>query len=140
MRSYSKKCERKGLPAKLAKGRRILTVRPRPGVATQALMNVGCGVVFACALGRGGISAMKREGDGATPLAAMQLLSGYVRDRSFSRRSQLPLVRIAADLGWCEVPEDRNYNRPVRIPYRASHETMLRGNGLYDACIVLDWN
>jgi L,D-peptidoglycan transpeptidase YkuD (ErfK/YbiS/YcfS/YnhG family) len=140
MRSYSKKRERKRLPAKLAKGRHILAVRPRPGVATQGLMNIGSGVVFPCALGRGGISAVKREGDGATPLAAMRLLSGYVRDRSFYRRSRLPLARIGADLGWCEVPEDRNYNRPVRIPYGASHETMLRGDGLYDACIVLDWN
>src|SRR5262245_25555354 len=140
MRSYSKKRERKGLPAKLAKGRRLLIVRPRPGVATQGLMNIGNGIVFACALGRGGISAMKREGDGATPLAAMRLLSGYVRDRSFVRGSRLPLDRITADLGWCEVPQDRNYNRPVRIPYGAGHETMLREDGLYDACIVLDWN
>ena len=140
MRSYSKKRERKGLPAKLAKGRRVLTVRPRPGVATQGLMNVGRGVVFACALGRGGISAMKREGDGATPLASMRLLSGYVRERRFLRRSRLRLDRIRPDLGWCEVPEDRNYNRPVRLPYRASHETMLRADGLYDACLVLDWN
>ena len=118
----------------------MLTVRPRPGVATQGLMNVGDGVVFACALGRGGISALKREGDGATPLAAMRLLYGYVRDRRFERRSGLPLERITADLGWCEVPEDRNYNRPVRLPYGASHETMLRQDELYDACVVLDWN
>jgi L,D-peptidoglycan transpeptidase YkuD (ErfK/YbiS/YcfS/YnhG family) len=140
MRSYSKKRERKRIQGKLAKGRRILTVRPRPGVATQGLISVGSGVVFPCALGRGGISAMKREGDGATPLAAMRILSGYVRERSFARRSRLPLERISADLGWCEVPQDRNYNRPVRIPYGASHETMLREDGLYDACIVLDWN
>jgi L,D-peptidoglycan transpeptidase YkuD (ErfK/YbiS/YcfS/YnhG family) len=140
MRSYSKKRERKGLPAKLAKGRRLLTVRPRPGVATQGLLNIGDGVVLACALGSGGISALKREGDGATPLAGMRLLYGYVRDRGFGRRSLLRLDRIRADLGWCEVPEDRNYNRPVRIPYGASHETMLRHDELYDACIVLDWN
>ena len=47
---------------------------------------------------------------------------------------------IAGNLGWCEVPADRNYNRPVRIPYRASHETMRRGDRLYDYCLVLDWN
>jgi L,D-peptidoglycan transpeptidase YkuD (ErfK/YbiS/YcfS/YnhG family) len=140
MRSYSKKRDRNRLPAKLAKGRRVLTVRARPGVPTQGLLNSGDGLVFRCALGRGGISAMKREGDGATPLAAMRLLSGYLRERRFGRRSALPLLPITADLGWCEVPEDRNYNRPVRIPYGASHETMLRPDGLYDACVVLDWN
>jgi L,D-peptidoglycan transpeptidase YkuD (ErfK/YbiS/YcfS/YnhG family) len=124
------------MPAGLA----VLVVRPRPGVPTQGLISAGAGSVLPCALGRGGISSMKREGDGATPLAAMRLLSGYVRGRAFGRRSALPLKPITPDLGWCEVPEDRNYNRPVRIPYAASHETMLRADGLYDACIVLDWN
>jgi L,D-peptidoglycan transpeptidase YkuD (ErfK/YbiS/YcfS/YnhG family) len=140
MRSYSKKGDCNPLQAKLRKGLRVLTVRARPGMPSQGLINAGAGVVFACALGRGGITAMKREGDGATPLAAMRLLSGYVRERSFARRSPLALGQIGANLGWCEVPDDRNYNRPVRLPYRASHETMLRHDGLYDACIVLDWN
>lgn len=140
MRSYSKKRDRKRLPAKFRRGMRVLAVRARPGVPTQGLMNVGDGVVIPCALGRGGISAAKREGDGATPLAAMRLLSGYVRGRAFGHRSSLPLAPITATLGWCEVPGDRNYNRPVPIPYGVSHETMLRADGLYDACIVLDWN
>lgn len=98
------------------------------------------GTVFPCALGRGGITANKREGDGGTPLGPMRLLSGYLRDRRFITRSRLPLAPIMADLGWCEVPDDRNYNRPVRIPYGASHERMRRDDTLYDACIVLDWN
>src|SRR5262245_46243582 len=140
MRSYSKKRDRKQLPAKFGNSLRTVSVRARPGVPTQGLMNIGSGVVFPCALGRGGISAGKREGDGATPLAAMRLLSGYVRGRRFGRRSPLPLAPITPDLGWCEVPDDRNYNRPVKIPYDASHETMLRPDGLYDAVIVLDWN
>ena len=52
----------------------------------------------------------------------------------------MPLQPITPALGWCEVPDDRNYNRPVTIPYAASHERMLRSDNLYDACIVLDWN
>jgi len=102
-------------------------------------MNVA-GTVFSCALGRGGITAAKREGDGGTPLARMALLGGYLRGRAFARASRLPLAPIGPALGWCEVPGDRNYNRPVRMPYATSHERMLREDGLYDACIVLDWN
>lgn len=102
-------------------------------------MNVD-GRVFACALGRGGITASKREGDGGTPLASMRLLSGYFRRGRFVMRSPLPLQAISPDLGWCEVPDDRNYNRPVAIPYGASHERMKRDDNLYDAVIVLDWN
>jgi L,D-peptidoglycan transpeptidase YkuD (ErfK/YbiS/YcfS/YnhG family) len=118
---------------------RVLTVRQRPGRPSQGLINVG-GTVFFCALGRGGISANKREGDGATPLARMRVLSGYFRRRHFPPVSRLSMLPIAGNLGWCEVPADRNYNRPVAIPYGACHETMLRPDGLYDACLVLDWN
>ena len=117
-----------------------LTVRPRPGNRSQGLLVAG-NAVFPCALGRGGISAGKREGDGATPLAAMRILSGYFRgDHVAARRTRLKMAPISTDLGWCEVPDDRNYNRPVKIPYGASHETMRRADRLYDFCLVLDWN
>lgn len=118
---------------------RTLTVRARPGKPTHGILQVGA-TTYACALGRSGITSNKREGDGATPLARMRLLGGYIRRGRFQARSDLPLALIRADLGWCEVPEDRNYNRPVRMPYAASHETMMRDDNLYDACIVLDWN
>jgi len=117
-----------------------LVVRARPGRPSQGLLQAGhqC---FPCALGRGGISADKREGDGATPLGRMRLISGYFRaDHAKAGASQLPMRPIRADLGWCEVPGDRNYNRPVRMPYPASHETMRRADSLYDFCVVLDWN
>lgn len=117
-----------------------LTVRARPGKPSQGLLVAG-NTVFPCALGKGGISANKREGDGATPLASMRILSGYFRgDHVAARRTKLRMAPISADLGWCEVPEDRNYNRPVKIPYGASHETMRRTDRLYDYCLVLDWN
>jgi L,D-peptidoglycan transpeptidase YkuD (ErfK/YbiS/YcfS/YnhG family) len=141
IRSYSKKRERNGAPAKNRHGLRFLAVRARPGHPSQGLMNV-CGTVFPCALGRGGITAGKREGDGATPLGPMRILSGYFRADHFAdaRRTRLPMAPISPTLGWCEVPDDRNYNRPVRMPYRSSHERMLREDRLYDACLVLDWN
>ncbi|WP_245440992.1 L,D-transpeptidase family protein [Mesorhizobium sanjuanii] len=125
----------------MPKGLRVLTVRARPGNAAQGLLQAG-GLVFPCALGRGGISAGKREGDGATPLGQMRILSGYFRGDHFSgaRKTRLAMAPIGPDLGWCEVPDDRNYNRPVKIPYGASHERMRRADRLYDACLVLDWN
>jgi L,D-peptidoglycan transpeptidase YkuD (ErfK/YbiS/YcfS/YnhG family) len=138
MRSYRKQCEGKRAPDK---GRiRQIVVKSRPGAPNQGLLQVA-GAVFPCALGRGGISANKREGDGATPLGVMRLLAGYFRADHVARRStRLPMTMIRDDFGWCEVPDDRNYNRPVRMPYAASHETMRRQDRLYDVCIVLDWN
>lgn len=119
---------------------RILTVRPRPGKPTEGLLNWN-GVVFPCALGRGGIKAVKREGDGATPLGRMRLLQGYFRaDKPFRRCTRLKLSLIRAKDGWCDAPADRNYNRPVTLPYPASAERMRRTDRLYDCVIVLDYN
>jgi L,D-peptidoglycan transpeptidase YkuD (ErfK/YbiS/YcfS/YnhG family) len=119
----------------------VLSVRARPGSQTQGLLNWG-GLVFPCALGRGGISSAKREGDGATPLGPMRLLHGYYRKGRLlsAHRSRLALTPIAPDDGWCDAPRDRNYNRPVRLPYPASSERMMRDDRLYDCCIVLDYN
>jgi L,D-peptidoglycan transpeptidase YkuD (ErfK/YbiS/YcfS/YnhG family) len=119
---------------------RNINVRSRPGNRAEGLLNVER-VVFRCALGKAGVSAFKREGDGATPLGRLRLLGGYTRnERHPLRRSGLVLIPIRADLGWCDAPADANYNRPVRLPFRASHEKILRGDRLYDVCIVLDWN
>src|SRR5690606_13177918 len=99
------------------------------------------GATFPCALGRGGIAAIKREGDGATPLGRMRLLSGWFRSgRMPAMSSPLPFRRIGPADGWCDAPGDRNYNRRVTLPYPASCETMLRQDRLYDCVIVLDFN
>lgn len=140
MRSYSKKRERNGAGTKIRSGLKVLTVRASPLDRRKGHLAAG-NLVIPCALGRGGISANKREGDGATPLGQMHILSGYFRRGLFSpRHARLSMTPIGPKLGWCEVPDDRNYNRPVRLPYAASHEYMQRDDRLYDACLVLDWN
>jgi L,D-peptidoglycan transpeptidase YkuD (ErfK/YbiS/YcfS/YnhG family) len=140
-RSYKKNRRRNGAGETFRTGLGVLTVRPKPGRRSRGLLRAGS-LVFDCALGRGGISASKREGDGATPLGSMRILSGYFRADQFcgARRTRLRMTPIGPDLGWCEVPDDRNYNRPVKIPYGASHERMKRADRLYDVCLVLDWN
>ena len=84
---------------------------------------------------------MKREGDGASPRGSFAVLIGYYRDDKFSRLpSGVALRRIARYAGWCDAASDRNYNRPVGLPYRASAECMWRDDDLYDAVLVLDYN
>src|SRR3546814_4717158 len=41
---------------------------------------------------------------------------------------------------WCDQPDHASYNRLVRAPFCRSHEEMMRKDGLYDICLVLDWN
>lgn len=119
---------------------KLIDVRPRPGHTSQGQLIAG-NMILRCALGKGGITAFKREGDGGTPLTHMRLLYGFKRpDKKVRNTRALLLEALRRDDGWCEVSDDRNYNRKVRIPYGASHETMWRKDDLYDICIVMDWN
>ncbi len=93
------------------------------------------------AIGRSGRTVVKREGDGATPIAAMRLLHGFRRgERNGHLPTTLSVRRIRPDMLWCDQPTDANYNRLVRAPFKPSHEEMKRNDGLYDICLVLDWN
>jgi L,D-peptidoglycan transpeptidase YkuD (ErfK/YbiS/YcfS/YnhG family) len=42
--------------------------------------------------------------------------------------------------GWCDDPNDRNYNRRVRHPYPASAEHLWRADHLYDLILVIGHN
>ena len=118
----------------------FITVRPAPGNPSRALVNFD-GITMSAAIGRTGRTVRKREGDGATPIAAVRLLSGFVRgERVRALSTPLPMRRIRPDMLWCDQPDNANYNRLVKAPFRPSHEEMARSDGLYDICLVLDWN
>ncbi len=117
-----------------------LRVLSRSASATQGWMVLGDWRVR-CALGRSGQRAIKREGDGATPLGRFRLVRAYYRsDRMARPRLGLPLRALRPDDGWCDATGDRNYNRHVRHPYAGSAERMWRDDGLYDLVVVLDYN
>lgn len=98
-------------------------------------------VTLACALGRTATTHRKREGDRATPVGSMRVLHGYFRAGRLPRPTcQVPLRPTPETLGWCDEPSSPLYNRPVRLPFRASHETMQRTDVLYDVVFVLDYN
>jgi L,D-peptidoglycan transpeptidase YkuD (ErfK/YbiS/YcfS/YnhG family) len=103
---------------------------------------LSCGdAVFRCAIGRAGVTATKREGDGATPTGCYFLRRVLYRpDRLARPQTALPVVPLRPNDGWCDDPGDRNYNRQVRLPYAASHETLWREDGLYDVVVVLGHN
>ena len=94
-----------------------------------------------CALGRSGIRADKREGDGSTPAGRFGLVRVLYRaDRGPAPHTALPVSRIARDDGWCDDPASPDYNRPVRLPHPAGCEKMWRDDGLYDIVVVTDHN
>ncbi|MGE0715330.1 MAG: L,D-transpeptidase [Alphaproteobacteria bacterium] len=94
-----------------------------------------------CAIGRGGIRADKREGDGATPVGEFALRRLLWRpDRGPQPETALPVTEISPDDGWCDDPGHPDYNRPVRLPHAARHERMWRDDDLYDLVVVIGHN
>jgi L,D-peptidoglycan transpeptidase YkuD (ErfK/YbiS/YcfS/YnhG family) len=117
-----------------------ILVFPRPRHHQLGILRVGA-LAIPCALGKSCTGILKRESDGKTPLAAMDVLFGfYRRDRWPMMHRQPWLLPVSEHLGWCDTPGDRNYNRAIKRPYPTSHETLTRDDGLYDCVIVLDWN
>jgi len=93
------------------------------------------------ALGRGGIKANKREGDGATPRGAFRLKRLWWRAGRHPRPSTLlPVERIAPDDGWCEDPSDRHYNQRIKVPPKSKADRLSRQDNLYDYIVELDHN
>lgn len=117
-----------------------ITVRTKPGNRTRALVSFA-GRTEQAAIGRSSTSSRKREGDGATPIAPMRLIGGYIRgDRITRPQTVLPLRSTPKNLLWCDEPRHALYNRPAKAPFKPSHEKMSRDDRLYDICLVMDWN
>jgi L,D-peptidoglycan transpeptidase YkuD (ErfK/YbiS/YcfS/YnhG family) len=94
-----------------------------------------------CALGRGGVRADKREGDGATPLGSFPLRRiMYRADRLAAPKTSLFVNALGPEDGWCDDPKDPAYNRPVKLPYPGRHEALWRQDGLYDVIVELGYN
>ncbi|MRG67896.1 L,D-transpeptidase family protein [Rhizobium pusense] len=115
-------------------------VRPAPLKINRAIVQLGH-LTFPAAIGRNGRTARKREGDGKSPISVTRLLHGFYRgDRMSAITTVLPMQRTRKSMLWCDEPGNPNYNRLVKAPFAPSHEDMMRTDGLYDVCLVLDWN
>ncbi|MCA0423638.1 MAG: L,D-transpeptidase catalytic domain protein [Proteobacteria bacterium] len=115
----------------------VFRLEPR---GPRAVLKAGT-LLMSCRIGRNGGTHDKREGDGASPCAVMAILGGFWRaDRRLPPRTGLRLRPIRGDDGWCDAPGAGAYNRPVRLPFSASHEVMTRQDRQYDVVLDLDWN
>jgi L,D-peptidoglycan transpeptidase YkuD (ErfK/YbiS/YcfS/YnhG family) len=93
------------------------------------------------ALGRGGIKANKREGDGGTPKGTFRPRQLWWRaDRHPRPRTFLPVRAIGPEDAWCEDPTSRHYNRPVRLDRGRGGDRLMRDDHLYDFIVEIDHN
>ena len=117
-----------------------LHVRARPGNRSQGWLEAGP-LAIPVALGRTGIRANKREGDGGTPCGDFRPLRLWYRaDRHPRPHTRLPVRRITADIAWCEDPADRRYNRPFRRAQDEPGDRLRRQDNLYDLMVEIDHN
>ena len=118
----------------------VLRVRAKAGNRSRGWLVAG-NLTLPVALGRGGIKANKREGDGGTPRGTFFLRRLWWRpDRGYPPGCALPVRRINRSDGWCEDPSDRRYNRPVQIPKNSAADRLWRDDRLYDLILELDHN
>lgn len=95
---------------------------------------------FPCAIGRGGVTRDKREGDGATPAGSFALRAVWWRPDRGRPPAFAPLRVAAPGLGWSDDPADPLYNRPAPLGRGFSAERMRRADPLYDLVGDIDWN
>jgi L,D-peptidoglycan transpeptidase YkuD (ErfK/YbiS/YcfS/YnhG family) len=128
------------LRAKCETSLRRLVVRRKPAQPTRGVLLAGT-LALPVALGRAGIKANKREGDGATPRGTFRLKRLWWRaDRQPRPATGLPARRIGPNDGWCEDPSDRCYNRPIKLAPASAADRLARADGLYDFIIEIDHN
>ncbi|MGC9369087.1 MAG: L,D-transpeptidase family protein [Paracoccaceae bacterium] len=92
-----------------------------------------------CSIGRGGITADKREGDGATPVGTHRIVGMLYRPDRMPRPTDWARPIGPRDL-WSDDLNDPAYNHLVRAPHPFGHESLHRADRLYDLVILTDWN
>jgi L,D-peptidoglycan transpeptidase YkuD (ErfK/YbiS/YcfS/YnhG family) len=118
----------------------LIRVRRRPGLPTQGVLVAGP-LYLRVALGRGSIRANKREGDGGTPKGTFYPLQLWWRaDRHTRPQTFLPARPIRPEDAWCEDPNDRHYNQPVRRTRGQAGDRLTRADHLYDFIVEIDHN
>jgi len=118
----------------------FLRVRARPSRRSHGLVLAGR-LAIPVALGRAGILANKREGDGGTPRGRFRLRRLWWRaDRHPRPFTLLPVARIEPHLSWCEDSSSPRYNRPFRRSANKPGDRLWRDDALYDFVIEIDHN
>ena len=112
----------------------------RPGKDGHHVLMIGA-LTMRCAIGRSGVSAAKREGDGATPIGKFPLREVLYRaDRMAKPETALPIRALQPSDSWCEDPADPNYNKLVQRQRAEGYDMLWRDDRLYDVIIVIGYN
>ena len=98
---------------------------------------------FKCCIGKNGLSKKKIEGDKKTPIGRFSIEHLYYRsDRVQKPFSKIKSISIKKDMGWCDDPNSKFYNKLIKIKknLKISHEKLYRKDHKYDFFILIKYN
>ena len=94
-----------------------------------------------CAIGKKGIGSKKKEGDLITPRGKYKVkYILYRKDRIKKIQSEMKIIKIKKNMGWCDDPRSRNYNKLIKLPSIYRHEKLFKKENIYDIILVLNYN
>ena len=94
-----------------------------------------------CAVGKRGISIKKKEGDFITPKGTFKTREIFYRkDRVQNLITRLKKTVIRKNMGWCDDPKSKKYNKLIYFPFKHSAEKLYRRENIYDIILVLNFN
>ena len=94
-----------------------------------------------CCIGKSGIKANKIEGDKSTPSGIFHLGNVYYRsDRVKKPLTKLKCVKINKNMGWCNDPLSKFYNKKIKANKKIKHENLFRIDYKYNYLIVIKYN
>ena len=97
--------------------------------------------IFKCSTGKKGLKKSKKEGDKCTPIGLFSLGKIYYRpDRLDKPDTNLKIIPIKKNMGWCDDPKSKYYNREISLPSRIKHERLYKKDRSYDLLLVINYN
>ena len=94
-----------------------------------------------CTVGKRGIGYKKKEGDFITPIGKYKIkYILYRKDRTKKIQSKLRKITIKKNMGWCNDPKSKQYNKLINLPFNYSYEQLFKKENVYDIILVLNYN
>ena len=94
-----------------------------------------------CAVGKRGVNLKKKEGDFITPIGLYKIkYILYRKDRIKKISSKLRKITIKRNMGWCDDPKSKQYNKLVNLPFSYGCERLFKKENIYDIILVLNYN
>ena len=94
-----------------------------------------------CCIGQNGVKKSKKEGDYCTPKGTFTLGTLYYRkDRVNKPNINFKTKVIKPNMGWCDDPKHKNYNKEIKTKRKLCYEKLFRKDKKYDYCLVINYN